>query len=181
MADASVPGPSAPPPLLHVVQHEPEIPNNTGNIGRTCVAVGAALHLIHPLGFELTDHACRRAGLDYWPRLDLTEHASFDAYLDRAPADRIWVFTAREGRPPHDAEFAPGDHVLFGRESVGLPEEVVRRRPDRCVRLPMAPGERSLNVATVVCVALYEAIRQFAVRGEVSIDETGSIRRVPSD
>lgn len=166
----------AAPPLLHVVLHEPEIPNNTGNIGRTCVATHCALHLIRPLGFDTSEKACRRAGLDYWPRLRPTEHDSFEAYLrgcfggDGCDArQRVWLFTTRRGAPVFDARFEPGDHLIFGKETGGLPTEVLDRFPDRCLRFPMAEGERSLNLATAVCAAVYEALRQFAANGRVGV------------
>lgn len=160
------------PALLHVVLHEPEIPNNTGNIGRTCVALGAALHLIHPLGFDLSEKACRRAGLDYWPRLEKHEHASWEAYA-LAPAPRRWLFTAKARRTLFDARFAPGDHMVFGKESVGLPDPVLAHAdPDALLCLPMIPGERSLNLATAVCTAMYEAVRQFALSGHITF-QTG--------
>lgn len=155
-------------PLLHVVLHEPEIPNNTGNIGRSCVALGAALHLIHPLGFDLSEKACRRAGLDYWRRLDVVGHAGWGAYASATAGARRFLFTARARVSAFDVEFRPGDHLVFGRESVGLPPEIVSDpAAGTAVALPMLSGERSLNVATVVCVAMYEALRQFAARGLV--------------
>jgi len=158
-------------PLLHVVLHEPEIPNNTGNIGRTCVALGAALHLVHPLGFDVSEKACRRAGLDYWPRLRVSHHERWSAYLGASPSARRFLFTARSEVSVFDAEFRPGDHLVFGRESVGLPAEILGDpEAGTPVALPMIAGERSLNVATVVCVAMYEAVRQLASRGLVSIE-----------
>lgn len=162
-------------PLFHIVLHEPEIPNNTGNIGRTCVACACALHLIHPLGFELSEKACRRAGLDYWPRLRVAEHASFEAYLERAAPTSLWVFTTKSSRPLFDVDLRRGDHMLFGRETAGLPESILARFPDRCVTLPMARGERSLNLATAVCAAAYEGVRQARARGEVGIDPQGRL------
>lgn len=167
----------SPPPLLNVVLHEPEIPNNTGNIGRTCIATGCALHLIKPLGFDTSEKACRRAGLDYWPRLKPVEHENWDAYLETAgaPRERTWVFTTKTSRPTWAAEFRPGDHLLFGKETRGLPEEMLKTYADRLVTLPMVPAERSLNLATAVCAAVYEAIRQMAARGDLSVDSSGRI------
>ncbi|MEM1330701.1 MAG: tRNA (cytidine(34)-2'-O)-methyltransferase [Planctomycetota bacterium] len=153
-----------------IVLHEPEIPNNTGNIGRTCVALGAPLHLIHPLGFELTEKACRRAGLDYWPRLDVSEHGSWATYRDTTPGATRWLLTTRAERSVYDAEFRPGDHLVFGKETRGLPDEILNEDPDHRVTLPMVRGERSLNVATAVCAVLYEAVRQQIARGEIEID-----------
>ena len=167
-------------PLLHVVLHEPEIPNNTGNIGRTCVALECAMHLIHPLGFDLDEKACRRAGLDYWPRLDLHEHDSLGDYLEtHAEADkagRIWALSTRGRRPVWEAEFAPGDHLLFGKETSGLPGEVLEGLgDDRVLTLPMVPTERSLNLATAVCAVAYEAVRQLVGSGRVGLDAQGRL------
>ncbi|RMH13090.1 MAG: tRNA (cytidine(34)-2'-O)-methyltransferase [Planctomycetota bacterium] len=159
-------------PLFHVVLHEPEIPNNTGNIGRTCVATRCALHLIHPLGFELSDKACRRAGLDYWPRLDVHEHADWDAYLRDAGPDRIWLFTTRTDRCVFDADLSLGDHLVFGKETAGLPDALLSRYPERCLGFPMERGERSMNVATVVSAAVYEGIRQLYVRNMIGFDRS---------
>ena len=163
------------PPPLHVVLHRPEIPNNTGNIGRTCVAVGAAMHLVHPLGFDLSEKARRRAGLDYWPRLDLREHESWEAYRAAAGPARAWLFTTRCARPMFDARFEPGDHLVFGGETAGLPAPVLEAAPDRTLCLPMLAGERSLNLATVVCAAVYEGIRQMLARGDVTLDRSGRL------
>ncbi len=162
-------------PLFDVVLHQPLIPNNTGNIGRTCVAVGAALRLIHPLGFSLDAKARRRAGLDYWPRLPLHEHESWEAY-EAARTAPIWLFTVDASRPIYDATFRRGDHLVFGSETTGLPESVLRRHADRVLSLPMLPGERSLNLATVVCVALFEGIRQLRASGELLVDAAGRLR-----
>jgi len=162
------------PPLLSIVLHQPEIPNNTGNIGRTCVALGSALHLIHPLGFEVSEKACRRAGLDYWPRLAVTHHESWGGYAGATPGVRRWLFTARATASVFDVEFAPGDHLVFGKESTGLPANLLGDPGvGTPVALPMLAGERSLNVATVVCVAMYEAVRQFLARGVVRATPTG--------
>lgn len=152
--------------LFHVVLHEPEIPNNTGNIGRTCVATRCGLHLIHPLGFELSEKACRRAGLDYWPRLSVREHANWETYRAGVPMprERLWVFTTRTERCVFDATFHPGDHLVFGKESAGLPRDLLDTYADRCVSFPMATGERSMNLSSVVSAAVYEGIRQLRVR-----------------
>lgn len=176
-----------PPALFHVVLHEPQIPNNTGNIGRTCVATGCALHLIHPLAFDTSEKACRRAGLDYWPRLNVLEHASWSAY-ERAAAPaasdkaanggalpRRWAFSTKGGRSVFGAAFEPGDHLVFGNEAAGLPEEILALHAGRVLRLPMAPGERSLNLATAVCAAVYEGVRQLLARGVIREDALGNI------
>ncbi len=162
-------------PFFHVVLHEPEIPNNTGNIGRTCIATGCALHLIRPLGFDTSEKACRRAGLDYWPRLQPREHGSWSAYLDAARPARVWLFTTKSDRPHWEADLRPGDHLVFGKETRGLPAEILGEAPDRLLTLPMVAGERSLNLATAVCAAVYEGLRQGAGRGDLVV-EGGRLR-----
>ena len=164
---------------FHITLHEPEIPNNTGNIGRTCIATGCRLHLVHPLAFETSVKALRRAGLDYWPRLAPMEHGSWDAYLAATgvPEDRLWLFTTKSSRPVWDVHVRPGDHLVFGKETAGLPDELLERHADRLVTLPMVRGERSLNVATAVCAAVYEGLRQCAARGEVVVDGEGKMAR----
>lgn len=175
-----MPSPTA-NPLFRVVLHEPEIPNNTGNIGRTCVAMGCALHLVRPLGFDTSEHALRRAGLDYWKRLAPLEHDDWSEwvrYWDALPA-RVstpraptqWAFTTKSSRPLWDADLRPGDALVFGKETRGLPDALVDdfARDDRALCLPMLAGERSLNVATAVCAVVVEALRQCTARGEISI------------
>lgn len=170
-------------PLLHVVLHEPEIPNNTGNIGRTCVALGSSLHLIHPIGFELSEKACRRAGLDYWPRLSVHEHDSWGAYRRRGGEDPAasarpharWLLSTRAGRSAFEAPIRPGDHLVFGKESRGLPRSILDEEPEACVCLPMVPGERSLNLATAVAAVMYGALNSFVRLGWVGLDDTGRI------
>lgn len=151
--------------MLNVVLHEPEIPNNTGNIGRTCVATGSSLHLIEPLGFDIDEKACRRAGLDYWPRLDLHTHSDFAAYSDSTTDARRWLLSTKGSRSVYEAGFEPGDHLVFGKESKGLPEDLLEAHHDRVICLPMVPGERSLNLSSAVCVVVYEAIRQLIAHG----------------
>ncbi len=162
-------------PLFHVVLHEPEIPNNTGNIGRTCVALGCRLHLIHPLGFELSEKACRRAGLDYWPRLDVLEHDDWDRYVARAAPTRMWLLSTKGARSVFEADLRPGDHLVFGKETRGLPEALLAAHLDRLLTLPMVPTERSLNLATAVCAVAYEGLRQCISRGEIVLDAAGRL------
>lgn len=162
-------------PLFHVVLHEPEIPNNTGNIGRTCVATRCALHLIHPLGFDTSEKACRRAGLDYWPRLDVRHHDSWDLYLAAQRPRRLWLLTTKTSRLVFDARIEPGDHLIFGKETAGLPDAILRDHADRLVTLPMAAGERSLNLATAVCAVVYEALRQTLAGGTIRLDANGRL------
>ena len=181
---SDLPGPSpAPPPFFHIVLHQPEIPNNTGNIGRTAVATGCGLHLIHPLGFDTGEKACRRAGLDYWPRLWKAEHASWESYLTRMTPQRLWLFTTKAPGTHHlfRARFEIGDHLIFGRETAGLPPAILEQFPDRRLYLPMVPGERSLNLATAVCAAVYEGLRQLVDRREATISDGRLYRRWPRD
>ena len=156
-------------PLLHVGLVHPEIPNNTGSVGRVCVGLGLRLHLVHPLGFSLDEHAVRRAGLDYWPRLDLREHDDVAAYESARGGARWWALSSHAERPIYDADFAPGDHVVFGCESRGLPPEVVERAGGRAVRIPLVAGERSLNLSNAVSVVVYEALRRFVDTGRARI------------
>lgn len=161
--------------------HRPEIPNNTGNIGRTAVATGCSLHLIRPLAFDTSEKACRRAGLDYWARLNPMEHDSLDAYLDHASRaeqePRLWFFTTRTERVAHDVDLFPGDHLVFGSETAGLPRGVLDRFPARTVRLPMVANERSLNLATAVCAAVYLGIDQLLRRGQLTVGPGATLSR----
>lgn len=172
----TTPDPSRPwSPPAHVVLVEPEIPNNTGSVARTCVATGCALHLVHPLGFDIDEKACRRAGLDYWPRVHLTEHADADAWERTLPGlERgVWFFSARAERSIYDAPIEPGDHLVFGRESVGLPAALLGRHPGRSVSIPLRPGERSLNLSNAVTIAVYEIVRKMIGYGRIEVDESG--------
>lgn len=161
-------------PLFQVVLVRPQIPNNTGNIGRTCVATGCSLHLVHPLAFDTSEKACRRAGLDYWPRLMVREHTSWEGLLSERP-DPVWLFSTKGRRPLYDAQLRRGDWLVFGNETEGLPELVLRERPDRVLGLPMLPQERSLNLATAVCAVVYEGVRQCLTRGDVGLDGQGRL------
>ncbi len=152
-------------PRFNIVLLNPEIPNNTGNIGRTAAAVDARLHIIHPIGFDMSEKALRRAGLDYWHLVDCVEHANWEAFLEHEHPRRLWLYTTRTARPHWEATFEPGDYLLFGKETVGVPPEIhgwVSRQfgEESRVTLPMNPDARSLNLATVVCTAVYEALRQ---------------------
>lgn len=147
--------------MFHVVLVEPEIPPNTGNIGRLCLATGARLHLVKPLGFHTDDRALRRAGLDYWHRVQVTEWDSWEALREAHSSSRFWLLTTKTTRLYWDASFAPGDFLVLGRESKGLPETLLAKWPDRCLTIPMVPGAtRSLNLATAAGIVLYEAVRQ---------------------
>lgn len=162
-------------PLFHVVLHEPEIPNNTGNIGRTCVALGCSLHLVKPLGFDTSEHALRRAGLDYWPRLAPAEHEGWPEAVRALSGARLWLFTTKATRPVWEADLRPGDALVFGKETAGLPPELLERHADRLLTIPMIPGERSLNLATAVCAVVCEGVRQCVARGERRIGEDGRL------
>ncbi len=151
--------------MFHVVLIEPEIPPNTGNIARLCLAAGARLHLIEPLGFSLDEKSLRRAGMDYWKECDICIWPSFDALQAEAPQARFFFFTTKVERPYWEASFADGDHLVFGRETKGLPESLLSAQPEHCLTIPMQPGARSLNLATSVGIALYEGIRQASQSG----------------
>ena len=146
---------------LNIVLYQPEIPDNTGNIGRTCVAVGAKLWLVRPLGFQLDDRHLRRAGLDYWPNLQWEAIDDYDSLLGRLPQRSYWFFSKTAATTYTDARFTPGDVLVFGRESQGLPRSLLDANPDRCLRIPTTTGVRSLNLSVSVAVAAYEAVRQF--------------------
>ena len=150
---------------MHIVLLEPEQPGNAGAIGRTCLCAGAKLHLIRPFGFHTDNRSLQRAGLDYWPRLAPTEYVNYTDFLQRNPNARIWYLTTKARRTIADAEYQEGDYLLFGKESAGIPEEILVAHPERCVRIPMRAGERSLNLSNAVSIALYEALRQIGYAG----------------
>lgn len=155
-ASTNVAGPAS----FHIVLVEPEIASNTGNIGRTCVALGAELWLVRPLGFHLTDRHLRRAGLDYWPHLRWRLADSLDEVASALGPDRLWLFSTRASSLYTSASYRLGDGLVFGPESRGLPRSLLEASPDRCLRIPMRPEARSLNLANCVSIALYEAHRQ---------------------
>ena len=152
--------------MFHIVLVEPEIPPNTGNAGRLCLATGARLHLIKPLGFSVDDKAVKRAGLDYWHKVDVFLWDSLEAMQAAQPADaRYFFLTTKTDRPYWTQEFRDGDFLVFGRETKGLPEPLLAANQDRLLTIPMISGEtRSLNLATSVGIVLYEAVRQVAMR-----------------
>lgn len=151
--------------MIGVILHEPEQPGNAGAIGRTCVCAGASLHLIHPLGFHTSEKAVARAGLDYWPRLAPQEYNSYEDFLKNQPDARIWYVTTKAKQTITDVTYCDGDYLMFGKESAGIPEEILRAHPERCVRIPMKTSERSLNLASAAAIALYEVQRQLGYRG----------------
>jgi len=150
-------------PLLHIVLYQPEIPPNTGNVGRTCVAMGGKLWLVRPLGFDISEKARRRAGLDYWQHLNWEVVDHWEQLLERLPESRLWLFTKRGSQPYTEVRFQAGDVLVFGRETAGLPPELLDRYPERRLRIPMRSDVRSLNLACSVGVAAYEAVRQIGV------------------
>jgi len=149
---------------LHVVLVEPEIPPNTGNVARLCAATASPLHLVGPLGFRIDEHSVRRAGVDYWHLVDIRRHVDFEHFLHArssdVPAGRIHLFSALATRSYLQAPYAPGDALVFGKESVGLPDDLLARFPDRVLGIPTLGAVRSLNLANAVGIALYEALRQ---------------------
>ena len=145
---------------LNIVLVEPEIPQNTGNIARTCAATGAMLHLIRPLGFSLDDRFMRRAGLDYWFLMRYRVYDSLEHFFQEQPDARCWLASTKAPRRHTEADYRDGDFLLFGRESRGLPENLLERMYDRCVRIPMVSEARSLNLSNAVAVVAYEALRQ---------------------
>jgi tRNA (cytidine/uridine-2'-O-)-methyltransferase len=146
--------------MFHVVLVEPEIPQNAGNIARTCAATGTALHMIRPLGFEVSDKYLKRAGLDYWRLVDISYYDSFEELQKQFPSARFFYFTTK-GRCRHsDVSFQDGDFLVFGKETKGLPEELLMAHPNECLRIPMFSEARSLNLSNSVAVAVYEALRQ---------------------
>jgi len=145
---------------VNIVLYRPEIPQNTGNIARTCASTGSVLHLIRPMGFEIDDKKLKRAGLDYWHSLDIRYHDGFEAFLRAENPARVWLLTTKASQLYTDADFTPGDFLVFGRETAGLPEELHKLYPDTRLRVPMTPENRSLNLANAVALVLYEALRQ---------------------
>lgn len=149
-----------PTPRLNIVLYQPEIPQNTGNIGRTCVAVGAKLWIVRPTAFRLDDHHLRRSGLDYWQYLDWEAVANYDDLQSMLPAHRTFFFTKSATREYTSVRFQEGDFLVFGPETSGLPQELLSREAERCLRIPMSHQVRSLNLSNAVAIAAYEAIRQ---------------------
>ena len=145
---------------MHIVLHEPEIPANTGNIGRTCVATGTALHLIEPLGFRIDEKAIKRAGMDYWEHLDVSTYINYEDFCKKNPNAKVWFATTKAKHCYTDVEFGPDDYIMFGKESAGIPEEILVENEETCIRIPMEPKIRSLNLSNSVAIVLYEALRQ---------------------
>ena len=151
--------------MLNIVLLEPEIPANTGNIGRTCVAAGARLHLIEPLGFSLSEKALKRAGMDYWKSLDVTTYIDYQDFLDRNPGAKIYMATTKAQKVYTEAAYEPDCYIMFGKESAGIPEEILVENKENCVRIPMIGDIRSLNLGNSAAIILYEALRQNGFKG----------------
>ena len=145
---------------LNIVLFEPEIPANTGNIGRTCVATGTRLHMIEPLGFRLNEKSIKRAGMDYWEHLDVTRYMNFEEFLEKNPGAKIYMATTKGQHVYTEVNYEPDCYIMFGKESAGIPEEILVKHPDNCIRIPMLSEIRSLNLSNSVAVVLYEALRQ---------------------
>lgn len=146
--------------MLNIVLLEPEIPANTGNIGRTCVAAGVRLHLIEPLGFRLDEKSLKRAGMDYWKDLDVTTYIDYADFFEKNPGAKIYMATTKAQHVYTDVAYEPDCYIMFGKESAGIPEEILVNHKEDCVRIPMVGDIRSLNLGNSVAIILYEALRQ---------------------
>ena len=151
--------------IFNVVLVEPEIPGNTGNVARLCAATGCRLHLVRPLGFSTEDKYLKRAGLDYWHLVDIIYHESFPALQQQYPAGRFFMHTTKTNRFHSEVQFQYEDFLVFGKETAGLPQELLERYPEQCIRLPMIDAARSLNLSNSVAVSVYEALRQNGFNG----------------
>jgi len=160
---------------MHIILHQPEIPGNTGNIGRTCVATGTPLHLIEPLGFRLDEKSIRRSGMDYWERLDVSRYINFTEFQEKHHGVKIWMATTKAKRMYTEVSYGPDDYIMFGKESAGIPEEILVEHEDSCIRIPMLPAIRSLNLSNSVAIVLYEALRQ---QGFEQMQREGELHRL---
>lgn len=149
---------------MHIVLVEPEIPQNAGNIARTCACIGADLHMIEPFGFRLTDKYFSRSGCDYWDKVDVIRWPSLDSFLEQHSNDDLWLFTGRTEKPFSRGKFDSDSWLLFGRETAGLPLDLMNKYKNRCLRIPMKENVRSLNLANSVAIAAYEALRQIGYK-----------------
>lgn len=161
--------------MFHIVLVEPEIPQNTGNIARTCAATGSVLHLVEPLGFQIDDRKLKRAGLDYWSLLDIRYYKNLEDFFERNPDGPYYYLSTKAPRAYTEAKFTDGSYLMFGKETRGLPEDLLVEHPERCLRIPMREGARSLNLSNSVAVTVFEALRQTGFRG---LEEAG---RFPAD
>lgn len=160
---------------MNIVLFEPEIPANTGNIGRTCVATNTRLHLIEPLGFKINEKARKRAGLDYWDMLDVIVYCNFEDFLERNPGAKIYMATTKAHKVYTEAAYEPGCYIMFGKESAGIPEEILVEHEEECIRIPMLSAIRSLNLSNAVSIVLYEALRQ---NGFAGMRQEGELHRL---
>ena len=160
---------------LNIVLHEPEIPANTGNIGRTCVATGTKLHLIEPLGFSLSEKHLKRAGMDYWEHLDVRTYIDYNDFLEKNPGAKIYMATTKAPKVYTEVNYEPDCYIMFGKESAGIPEEILVEHEETCIRIPMLPEIRSLNLSNSVAIVLYEALRQ---QGFESMQRDGELHRL---
>ena len=150
---------------MNIVLHEPEIPHNTGAIGRTCLMTGTKLHLIHPFGFHLDEKSLKRSGLDYWPRLAPTEYSNFAEFMDEHQDARIFLAETKGNKLYTDVTYRPDDFIIFGSETMGLPQSIITAHPEKIITIPMTGEERSLNLSVSVAIILYEALRQTGFTG----------------
>lgn len=155
---------------INIVLHEPEIPQNTGNIARTCAATGAALHLIEPMGFKIDDRKLKRAGLDYWHQLDISYYSGLDDFFDKNPNADFYLFSTKAPRAYTEVSYPLPVYLFFGKETKGLPESFLAQNYERCVRIPMRENLRSLNLSNSAAIAVYEVLRQHGFKGQ----QTGS-------
>ena len=160
--------------MVHIVLLEPEIPANTGNIGRSCVATGSVLHLIEPLGFQINDKMLKRAGLDYWDKLDVRIYKGFDDFLRKNPGAKLYMATTKARKTYAEVSYEDNCYLVFGKESAGIPEELLLQYPETSVRIPMVKENRSLNLSNAVSVILYEALRQ---QGFGQLEKQGQLHR----
>jgi tRNA (cytidine/uridine-2'-O-)-methyltransferase len=160
---------------VNIVLLEPEMPANTGNIGRTCVATGSTLHLIEPLGFQINEKAVRRAGLDYWEHLDVRVYDDYEDFLKKNPEAKIYMATTKAKKTYTQVEYGPNDFIMFGKESAGIPEEILVENEETAIRIPMNYEIRSLNLSNSVAIVLYEALRQQNFAG---MQEEGELHRL---
>ena len=160
--------------MINVVLYQPEIPQNTGNIARTCAATGGKLHLVHPLGFSISENSVKRAGLDYWDKLDVTIYDDYNDFLAKNPGAKVYMATTKSKQKYTDVSYEEDAYIMFGKESAGIPEEILLENRQTCVRIPMMPGERSLNLSNSVAIVVYEALRQ---QGFPGLEEQGQLHR----
>jgi len=160
---------------MHIVLHNPEIPQNTGNIGRTCVATGSSLHLIEPLGFRLNEKTLKRSGMDYWDELNYFRYINYEDFLEKNQNIKIWFATTKADKTYADVKYESNDFIMFGAESAGIPEEILVENKERCIRIPMAENARSLNLSNSVAIIMYEGLRQ---QGFVNLNEVGDLHRL---